>query len=98
MYKMPQTLTLLESLGINIFELAETAKRLRNYTQERIDSILVTADKKIKPKPKDLPRIVLDLCYDEVFLGLARVPYDDPNSRLIKAAIADYLLTHQNQT
>lgn len=87
-----QTSTPLESLGINIFELAKSAKRLRHFTSSRIESILAKADEKIRISPEVLNPVVEDLCYDEHFLALAGIPYENPDSRLIKAAVAEYLL------
>ena len=92
----PQTLPTLTDLGINIFELAETAKRLGKLAPDRIEAILATADKRIKIQASTLNPIVEDLCYDEHFLARAGIPYENPDSRLIKAAIAQYLLMHQN--
>lgn len=92
---MPQTSTALENLGINILELAETAKRLGGYTTAGLNHILTNADKKLKLKLRDISDIVENLCYDELFLSFAGIPYDNPNSTLIKAAIADYLILKQ---
>jgi len=88
---MPQTLT---DLKINLLELTKTAKRLRNSTPRRIEFILEQADKKIKINPNVLNLFIEDLCYDETFLGLAKIPYNAPDLKLIRAAVADYFLTH----
>jgi hypothetical protein len=89
---MSITITPPNTTFIDIFDLADTVRRLKGLTPEGIELILSRADEEIKPKPTNLPQMVEDLCYDEVFLGLAGQPYENPNSRLIKAGIADYLL------
>lgn len=91
---MPPNSIKLTALRIDLLELAETTKRLRNFTPTRIEFILKKADEKIKITSEILNPFIEDLCYNEQFLALAKIPYENPNSKLIKAAVADYFLTH----
>lgn len=98
---MLQKQSLLEKLGIDISELVGYVKRMKNCSEERKEFIMDRADKIIKVNPDLIQTAVVKLCYNVDFLRKTGIDYnkvDREESRLIKASIADYLLTHQQKS
>ena len=82
-------------LCINLKEVANNVKRLRNWTSDQRDIRLEKADREITNKALAVKNLAHRLCYDRAFCRDAGINYDNINeedSRLIKAAIADYIL------
>lgn len=85
----------LQSLGINILELIENTKRMKNYTQKRREFILRRAEERINVNEEKVRDAVNYLHRDVAFLKMVGMDYNNPDSELIKIALQDYLLTHQ---
>lgn len=78
-----------------VLEIAQNVHRLRNLTNEQREKILERADELIPEKASDVKNLVLSLCNERGFCKSAGLDYcniQEEDSRLIKTAIADYLM------
>ena len=85
--------------NISLEELIRNIKRLRNWNSGQREIRLEEADSKIPEKVSEAKNLVSRLCYNGQFCKNAGIDYDNiqtEDSRLIKAAIADYLLDQES--
>lgn len=79
---------------INHLELAETARIMKGWSRVRIEHVFERANQRFSVDTRELTELITNLSYSGIFLTTAKIPYDDPDTTLIRAAIAEYLLTH----
>ena len=84
----------LQRLEVNSSELIENTRRMRNYTQKRMEFIVSRANGKINVSEENIEDAVNYLRRDIAFLKMVGMDYNNPDSKLIKVALEDYLLTH----
>jgi hypothetical protein len=85
---IPSENEVLERIIVNIH-------RLRNLNNEQRESILERADSLIPEKAPEVKDLVLSLCYERGFCKSAGINYSKispEDSRLIRVAVADYLM------
>lgn len=89
-------------LRVNLEDLQKYIRKARQLTRFQREIVLEKADQKIHLNPfqrQNLQELILDLCHDRVFCaecGITPKEYAQIDSRMLKTAIADYLMQNQN--
>ena len=81
---------------VNPIELAMTVNRVRNYSSELRNQLVKKATRDIPHLAADAKKQLLSMCYDEIFLGWAGMPRENPDTNLLKTSLACYYLEHHN--
>jgi len=79
-------------IPIDSSTLAETIKRMENWNPRHIQERLETAAELIPELAQYAHELTINLCSDRHDCILLGIDYLNPNTRLVKAALADYLV------
>jgi len=91
--KQSQLLSAL-NLNIDLNQLSKNVRRISSKGEIERENTLTKADKIIPDYVKKANELATDLCYDRGFCKNSGIDYSQPDIKLIRTAIADYLLNN----